>query len=509
MLRTPVPSPKSPKPAADCDVAVVGCGPTGVVLTTLLAQAGLSVHVCDRLAGVHDVPRALTLDHEVLRLFQQIGVVERVVPFVEPYTPSEYLGADGRLIRRLTMVKPPYPQGYTPSVVFSQPPVERVLRERAASLPGVTMALGMEMTGFEQDAHGVTLLHADGRRVRARYAVACDGGNSTMRQAMGIELEDLDFDEPWLVADVLVNEGGLARLPISSVNYCEPERPCAMLVGPKNHRRWEFSLMPGEDPAQAATPERTWQLLSRWLAPADGVLWRQASYRFHALVAKEWRQGRCFVAGDAAHMQPPFLGQGMAQGLRDAANLAWKLVAVLRDGAPERLLDSYGQERRAHVRELTQRVKQVGALICERDPVKARERDRQLLQEAGGVVRDTPRQDLMPALSTGLLFDTAGAGTLFPQPRFADGTLMDRRCGHGWRLVHDGTLDLAAPPAGVRTVDFTAGDTAEADNVVASWMRRHQCRAALVRPDHYVFGTAAGSAGVELMLQARQEALAP
>ena len=509
------------EPSADrqretVDVAIVGCGPSGVVLAALLGLAGHRVHLCDRQSGVCEFPRAISLDHEVLRLFQQIGVIDAVQPFIEPFTPSEYFGVDGQLIRRMTMVAPPYPQGHTPSVVFSQPPLERVLRERVATLAPVTMALGLEMTGFEQDAEGVSLRYADGSSVRARYAVACDGGASTVRAALGIALEDLDFDEAWLVVDVLVGEQGLAKLPRTSVQYCEPERPCTLVIGPKNHRRWEISLKAGEDPAEAATPEQTWQLLSRWLTPQDGILWRQSSYRFHALVAERWRVGRVFIAGDAAHMQPPFLGQGMCQGLRDVANLGWKLSAVLK-GRPsaagaERWLDSYGAERKAHVRELTSRIKGVGAVICERDVAKARARDAKLLADCAGVISDRPRQDILPALSTGLLHTSPGAGTLFPQPRLADGALMDVRAGYGWRLVLDGALSspssTAAPllPGGVTTIGISSGlfaeVGAEAEGVVAAWMRRHECHAALVRPDHYVFGTAGDAATLRALLDA-------
>ncbi len=490
------------------DVAIVGCGPAGVVLAALLGQAGVTVHVCDRLPGVYEIPRAIALDHEIQRVFQQIGVIEAVMPHMEPFTNSEYFGVDGQLIRRMTMVAPPYPQGYTPSVVFSQPPVERILREHVAALPGVEMALGLAMTGLTQDAEGVTLRYADGRRVRAKFAVACDGGASAMRGELGITLEDLDFDEPWLVVDVLVNAQGLAKLPKTSVQYCEPERPCTLVIGPRNHRRWEISLKPGEDPQEAARPERTWQLLQRWLGPADGELWRQSSYRFHALVAERWREGRVFLAGDAAHMQPPFLGQGMCQGVRDVANLAWKLAAVLngsvRGDAAERLLDSYGHERMAHVRELTSRIKGVGAVICERDVAKARARDAKLLAECGGVMKDTPRQDILPALGTGLLYASPGAGTLFPQPRLRGGALMDRLHGCGWRLVTDGHLALDAPP-GVTRIDLAREP--ETEGVVALWMQRHGVHAALVRPDHYVFGSAADTAGAVALLAAWQTQL--
>jgi 3-(3-hydroxy-phenyl)propionate hydroxylase len=161
------------------DVAIVGCGPVGAVAAALLGQAGLRVHVSDRLDGVYEIPRAISLDHEVMRVFQQIGVVDAVLPHTEPFTDSEWFGADGRLIRRMTMVAPPHPQGYTPSLVFTQPAVERVLRERLAQLPGVTVALGTETVALEQDDEGVTLRQrsADGASstLRARWVLACDG----------------------------------------------------------------------------------------------------------------------------------------------------------------------------------------------------------------------------------------------------------------------------------------------------------------------------------------------
>jgi len=457
-----------------------------------------------------------------MRVFQQLQIEGEVLQHCEPFTPSEYFGVDGQLIRRMTMVAPPYPQGYTPSMVFTQPPVERAVRARVASMPNVQVALGTELVAIAQDDEGATLglraASGETSQVRARYVIACDGGSSTVRTLLELPLEDLDFDEPWLVVDVLVNERGLAKLPKTSVQYCEPQRPCTLVIGPKNHRRWEISLNRGEDPKLAESAEATWRFLSRWITPEDGKLWRQASYRFHALVAQRWREGRIFLAGDAAHMQPPFLGQGMCQGIRDVTNLAWKLACVLRGevqgAAAQWLLDSYGQERKAHVQELTSRIKAIGALICERDPVRARARDAKLLADCGGVVKDTPRQDVLPALDAGFLSVTAskGRGMLFPQPRLQQAgqqaQLMDRRFGNGWRLVLDGEMDAPAhvPPA-LALIELQ--QFPEADGIAAQWMQRHECRCALVRPDNYVFGTAATQAQLGELLREWQQALAP
>lgn len=509
----------NPQRDACYDVAVVGFGPSGAVAAGLLAEMGLSVYVCDSQREVYDKPRAIAVDHEVLRVFQQLGVMDQVAQHVEAFTPSEYYGVEGQLIKRLTMVAPPYPLGYTPSNVFTQPPVEKILRAHVQQSARACVELGCRLTALEQDAEGVTL-HLGGDdgavgSVRARYLVGCDGASSTVRELAGIALEDLAFDEAWLVVDVLANASGLARLPSTSVQYCEPERPCTLVIGPGNHRRWEISLKPGEDPRKVVEPEETWKLLARWLAPTDGELWRQASYRFHALVAERWRNGRVFIAGDAAHQQPPFLGQGMCQGVRDVANLGWKLAAVLKGevqgAAAEALLDSYGTERQQHVRQLTGRIKGIGSVIGERDVIKARERDARMLAECNGVVRDMPRQDVIPGLEVGLLspLPHAANGTIFPQPWVdvaGQRTRFDTVAGNGWWLVLAPDFAGAAPAApaiavpGLIMLRFGA-DVHETEGVVAAWFERHGCQAALVRPDRYVYGVACDSAELESLLK--------
>jgi 3-(3-hydroxy-phenyl)propionate hydroxylase len=488
------------------DMAIVGFGPTGAVAAGLLGGRGLKVWVCDKSQDVYDKPRAIALDHEIMRVFQELSLVEKIEPFTEPFTNSEFYGVDGQLIKCMSTVAEPYPLAYTPSLVFSQPPVEEAMRAHVRSLPNVTVSLGQTVTAVTQDSTAATLTMVDGHghssQVQARYVIGCDGASSFVRSQVGLTLEDLGFDEPWLVVDVLVNEQGLKKLPQTSVQYCEPERPCTLVIGPKNHRRWEISINPGEDPQHLATPEGTWPLLARWLTPDDATLWRQASYRFHALVAQDWRQGRVFLAGDAAHQQPPFLGQGMCQGVRDAANLSWKLAEVLAGRAHDSLLDTYGQERKAHVTELTRRIKGIGQLVGQRDVAKARERDAQLLAECGGVVQPMPRQNVQPALADGCLVPgSAAAGTLFPQAWWQQGAhkqRMDTVLGTGWCVFLAKGADagfeaaLTAAPASLHlsVIRLSTPEAPECDGVLAHWFTTHACQAAWVRPDHYVFATA-------------------
>lgn len=518
------------------EVVVVGFGPSGAVAASLLGHHGIRTLAIDRERAVYDKPRAIAIDHEIMRLLDNLGVAGKVLPHVAPFPASEHFGADGQLIRRIDMVPEPYPLGYVPTMVFTQPPVEAALRAHAQGYDGVEVSLGTACVELVQSDDVVTLsLRGDDgglRTVTADYVIGCDGASSFIRERLGIGLVDLAFDEPWLVVDMLVNETALGKLPQTAAQYCDPRRPTSFIIGPGNHRRWEIMLLPGEDRQAAQGPERVWDLLSRWLTPADATLWRAASYRFHALVAERWRAGRVLIAGDAAHQQPPFIGQGMCQGVRDVANLVWKLARVIKGVSDDRLLDSYEPERSTHVRELTTRIKAIGQVICERDPVAARARDARILAEGGGQPRTITRQEIVPPLSTGLLTarDDCGRGKLFPQPwvKAPQGrTRLDTVAGAGLRLVVEEALAARLPHAilaqarsiGLRLIvlshaggrPFSGSDATveEIDGVLGGWFAAHACSAALVRPDHYVFGTAADEAGLTELMAELASGLAP
>ncbi len=499
------------------DVAVVGFGPSGAVAAALLGQAGLRVLAVDKSREVYDKPRAVAIDHEIMRVLQGLGVAQAVAQHTEPFSASEHFGADGQMIRKLTMLPPPYPMGWTPSMVFRQPPVEQILRERVAALPSVEVRLGVELVDLVQDAVGVSLsLRADDgstQEARAQYVIGCDGASSSVRRLCGIELEDLGFDEPWLVVDLLANDQGLEKLPKASAQFCEPARPVSYIIGTGAHRRFEIMLLPGEDPRAMEHEDQVWKLLERWITPQDAQLWRRASYRFHALLATQWRKGRVFVAGDAAHQQPPFLGQGMCQGVRDVSNLAWKLQQVMAGHAGDALLDSYGPERSAHVRALTTTIKNIGKYICERDPQAAAERDARLRAAAGGTVKPEPRQDMVPGLSVGLLSGAAHAarGTLFPQPfvlHAGAATLLDDAAGAGWRVVLGeaalGWAPRLPPLLALHRVGSEEHSLAwqETQGVLQAWFARHAVCAAIVRPDHYVYAVASTLQALQAELDA-------
>ena len=371
------------------DVAIIGYGPAGATLAAVLGRHGLDVAVFDKANDIYPQPRAVGFDHDAMRIFQQAGVADALLPHVAPFNDGVYYGVDGQVIRRLQRMPPPYPKGWAPGYTCDQPGVEAVLRAAVAQMPNVQVALGCERTGITQTADGVCLTLRAGmgtggaasvnsgaggaKHCTARYVVGCDGAGSPVRRALQIGLESFDYDHAWVVVDVEVKPAHLAQLPATNVQCCQPARPCTFITCPGNHRRWEFMTLPGENHEGEVPEERLWALLSRWLRPGEAEIWRSAAYRFHALIAQEWRRGRVLLAGDAAHQTPPFLGQGMCQGLRDAGRYACAHRqsrqcrdctsgedARYRHAAP-RSLQRFGRQHPGRVRRISRcRARQVG-----------------------------------------------------------------------------------------------------------------------------------------------------
>ena len=506
----------------DFDLVIVGMGPVGASAANLAGKFGLKTLVVDKLLDVYDIPRAIGMDHEVMRLFANFGIADDIADHVMPYRTSEYHTTGSRVIKRIAPASQPYRLGWAPNYVFTQPAIERSLRKNADAFPNVTVELGTEVLSIDQGdgMSKVRLRDHTGseRAITARFLLACDGGTSPIRMGLGLEMEDLQFDEPWMVVDVMVSPDAVDRLPATNVQYCETARPCTYVVGPGLHRRWEITVNPGETAVDIQTPESIRKLLARWLAPHEYTIWRASCYRFHALVLKTWRLGNLFFLGDAAHMTPPFMAQGMCQGIRDASNLIWKLALVNKGLASEDILATYQEERLPHVRETTMVTKGLGLVICERDPVKAAARDEQMMGEMAKTTGPTIRQSLIPPLKHGLLASCGVPGirgTIFPQPmvRTPDGKegLLDAFTGLQFRLVvapgvEPGTLkgdiDAWSRQTGiemwmVRLVDdretalVPNQDFRELENILGDWFKENDCQVALVRPDHYVYGGAA------------------
>ncbi|MEZ5215785.1 MAG: bifunctional 3-(3-hydroxy-phenyl)propionate/3-hydroxycinnamic acid hydroxylase [Ilumatobacteraceae bacterium] len=291
------------------DAAIVGCGPTGLVLAIQLAQRGRTVVVLERQPAPYPLPRAVHFDHEVGRILQSCGIGDELRTMIEPADVYEWRSATGQVLLRFGMVGDS-PSGWPISSMFYQPDLEALLERRANELPTLEIRRGVEVVSLDQDAESVVLTDSAGATVRARYAVGADGARSTVRDLLGTEMTDLGFFYDWLVVDVRLNEPRVYD-PVN-LQICDPARPTTLVSGGPGRRRWEFMRLPDEDPAAFTTEANTWALLERWdVRPDNALLERSAEYRFQARYASTWRDARIFLAGDAAHQTPPFAGQGM------------------------------------------------------------------------------------------------------------------------------------------------------------------------------------------------------
>ncbi|MBP7661454.1 MAG: bifunctional 3-(3-hydroxy-phenyl)propionate/3-hydroxycinnamic acid hydroxylase [Burkholderiaceae bacterium] len=479
------------------DVAIIGYGPVGATLANQLGQAGWRVAVLERERQIHPLPRAIHFDGEVMRIFQAIGLREAVQAVTRPGMKGmHFVNAHDQvlLVRGGTAALGPH--GCANNHYFHQPELEAVLREGVARFPNVTVLHGHDVIAID-DSHdtSVTLTVETGtgalaHALRARYVVGCDGARSIVRRALGATMEDLGLHQPWLVFDALLRRD--VALPDYTVQHCDPRRPMTSCNVTGRRRRWEIMLMPGDDPETIARPERVWPMLARWIGPQDADLERSVVYTFHSVIAHGWRRGRLMIAGDAAHQTPPFLGQGMCAGIRDAANLSWKLGAVLHGRADDSLLDTYESERKPHVRAFIELAVRLGDVIQATDPAVVERRDREFLQGETRIF-EFPA----PRLGTGQHSGLGQAGTIFPQPRLADGRLLDERVGNRFALF--GTpaamASTTADPRWRRD-DVTLLDPAELGDVMCAWLAEHDATAVLLRPDRYVADAADSQAQI-------------
>ena len=490
----------------DADVGIVGYGPVGSTLAILLGQLGRSVIVVERWPEPYPLPRAVHFDHEVGRILQACRIGDDLRVMTEPGEIYEWRNATGRTLLRFGRVGDG-PSGWPLSSMFNQPTLETLLDRRVQDLPCVEVHRGVEVAGLSQDGDGVTLHTAHRGDVRTRYVVGCDGANSTIRTVAELPTHDLGYFYDWLVVDLILDEARVFD-PLN-LQICDPLRPTTVVSGGPGRRRWEFMRLPEETLDELNEEHRAWQLLAPWdVHPGNARLERHAVYTFRARYAQQWRAGRVFVAGDAAHLTPPFAGQGMCAGIRDAANLAWKLELVLSARAPDSLLDTYQQERLPSTRASIEFAMELGKVICVADPAEAAARDEAMESALGPQPTDVPD---LPGPAVGVIHpDSAHAGELFVQPRIG-GLLLDDVHGAGWRLV---TVDH---PDGLNTkmIDWFGSiggrvvTLDRSDPVSDGWFTEREVTWALQRPDFYLYGTATDATGASNLLSDLRSQVAP
>ena len=504
------------------DVVVVGAGPVGCALSLLLGARGRSVLLVERHSGPYPLPRAVHFDDETARILQACGLGDELPVLSEPATTYEWRNGEGvPLLRFETPAQGR--QGWPSANMFNQPDLEARLFDRMEATDGLSLLWGHAAVDTGQDGDGdgawVEIEPADGgarTRIEASYVVGCDGANSTVRDLLGLTFDDRGFYYDWLVVDVALHEPRVFDPP--NLQVCDHRRPTTVVSGGPGRRRWEFMCLPGESLETLDEEAAAWAFLEPWdVRPDNATMVRHAGYRFRARWATKWHEGRIFVAGDAAHQTPPFAGQGMCAGLRDAANLAWKLDYALGQPGAVALLETYDTERIPQAAAVIEVATELGQVICIPDAEEARARDEQMapLVPPGGSTPAPP----MPGISDGILTDSAMSGELFIQSTVRAGGAegrLDDIVGTGWHLVTNGQPtgpdgELAAWFESIGGHCITIGKTVEdVEGRYGRWFADHGVAAVLERPDFAIYGTAPTDRDVTgLVTQLRNQLVAP
>jgi 2-polyprenyl-6-methoxyphenol hydroxylase-like FAD-dependent oxidoreductase len=486
------------------DIVQIGYGPVGQANALMLGQLGYDVAVFERHPNLFGNSRVGHIDHEIMRILQSLGCSASMEAGSVCPDMYEWRTADGRTLYKFPWLRGI--SGWRAAYLFYQPDLETSLDSAIRTRGNVEVSQGWEATAIAQfpDHVAVTLrqrvagsLIGPERVVRAKYLLATDGGNSFVRQALGLQMRDLGYKHGWLVLDFLNKRE--VKLDFDNGQICDPRRPTSLFEMGKRHRRFSFAAMPGETEQELLKPDKAWDLVKDWITPDDATITRQVFYVFEARVLDDMRRGRIFFLGDSAHVMPPFLGQGMGSGIRDAKNLAWKLDLVLKGLADDALLGTYSPERQPHCERYAEISMELARVLCTIDPEEARRRDDAILS---GVM---PPLKPFPWIFSGILQNGAPPaveavlGRLGPQGTIRLGQQSGRTddiVGSGWQIISRRDLVPVCSretrqlldSLSFRLVHFGPGGAEDADGTYTGYFGEKQLEAIVVRPDFYIFG---------------------
>ena len=475
------------------DVTIVGLGPTGGTLANLFALNGFSVLILEREKSFYPLPRAVHFDDEVMRVFETIGISNDFLKYTIINKGTKFVNSKGKIIldwprpRKITI------NGWYPSYRFNQPDLEKQLRKKLKKYKKVFIEQNSEVKKITNSKNQVDIVYTNTRNhkkyyVRSKYLVGCDGANSVTRKQMKTKMDNLGFTQKWAVVDLILKKKK-NNLPDRTIQYSNPKQPATYCRNVGKRRRWEFAIKKNQSDKKVLSENYIWNFLKPWLNKSEAIIERKTIYQFESAIARKWRKGRIFIAGDAAHLMPPFMGQGMCAGIRDASNLAWKIATCLRVKHNDTFLNTYQTERALNVKEYIETTMRMGEFVNAVESIQITDNIR---SDNKGI---KSMQSIRPKMGKGLgNLKDKNRGKIFPQFKLNKNRSLDDN------FSKKGILILSTDIKTKVSKNYTLVNSKKFKKL-SVYLKNINTKAVIVRPDRFILGSANSNQEINLLLK--------
>jgi len=461
------------------DVTIVGLGPTGGTLANLIAMNGFSVLILEREKNYYLLPRAVHFDDEIMRIFQTIGITNDFLKYTIINKGTKFVNTKGKVILDWPRPKKITENGWYPSYRFNQPDLERQLRKKLKNYKNVKIRQNSEVNKIKNFKNHVKIIFKDTNdkriyEIKSKYVVGCDGANSITRNEMGTKMDNLGFTQKWAVVDLILKRNKM-NLPDRTIQYSNPKQPATYCRNVGKRRRWEFAIRKNLSEKTILSEKYIWNFLKPWLKKSEAYIERKTIYTFESAISRKWKKGRIFIAGDAAHLMPPFMGQGMCAGIRDTSNLAWKITACLRNKHDDRFLNTYQSERFSNVKEYVETTMRMGEFV---NAIGSTQITKNISSSDDGT---KSMQSIKPKLGFGLgKINDKNRGKIFPQLKMKNGKTFDCKFSNLPILIFSSELN--------KKKKINKFQSINANEVIglSKLMKSYNAKALIVRPDRFI-----------------------
>ena len=463
------------------DVAIVGFGPTGGTLANLLALQGFSILIIEKEKSFYPLPRAVHFDDEIMRVFQTIGITDKFLKHTIINKGTKFVNSKNQVVLDWPRPRSITENGWYPSYRFHQPDLERKLRRRLKDFKKVSVMQSTKVNSLKEEKSSVKIFIENINNnkiseIRAKYIIGCDGARSTIRKQIKAKFQNLGFTQKWAVVDLILKKNK-KELPDRTIQYSNSKRPATYCRNVGKRRRWEFAINNKESEKKVLSNSYIWNFLKPWLKPSEASLERKTIYTFQSAISKKWKKGRVFLAGDAAHLMPPFMGQGMCAGVRDASNLAWKIAYCLKNNHSEKLLNTYQSERYSNVIEYIKTTVKMGEFV---NAVGTSNITGEVSSTQNG---QKSMKSIKPKLGKGLgKINDKNRGKIFPQFKLKNGKSLDNKFFDKPLLIISSKYKKKLP----KKINYINSNTAKGLN---EYMLNLKIDAFVVRPDRFILNS--------------------